>query len=166
MTMRWTHAVAGLTLAAGTDHDRLPGRRRGHHRHIALFPAAHHDHSDHAGRLACWLAGWEKCWSAHVDGRRGFIACDLLEKADVPPMIRSSLFPRVRVQIRHDAFTLIELLTVIAIILVLAGLLLHIAGSANYKSSLARAQAEIQAISTALESYKADNGTYPRNSDH
>ncbi len=63
----------------------------------------------------------------------------------------------------HGAFTLIELLTVIAIILVLAGLLLNIAGNANYKSSFARASAEIQAMSTALESYKADNGTYPRN---
>lgn len=66
---------------------------------------------------------------------------------------------------RHAAFTLIELLTVIAIILVLAGLLLYIAGSANYKASTARAQSEIQAMSTALESYKADNGAYPRSSD-
>ena len=66
----------------------------------------------------------------------------------------------------HDAaFTLIELLTVIAIILLLAGLLLGIAGNANYKSSMARANAEVNALSTALESYKADNGTYPRNSD-
>lgn len=63
---------------------------------------------------------------------------------------------------RHAAFTLIELLTVIAIILVLAGLLLHVAGGANTKASLARAQTEIQAMSTALESYKADNGSYPR----
>lgn len=62
-------------------------------------------------------------------------------------------------------FTLIELLTVIAIILVLAGLLLNVAGNANYKSSVARAQSEVKAMETALEGYKADNGTYPRNSD-
>ncbi len=80
-------------------------------------------------------------------------------------MIRPSLPPRDSVRARRAAFTLIELLTVIAIILVLAGLLLHIAGSANTKASLARAQAEIQAMSSALESYKTDNGTYPRNSD-
>ncbi len=60
---------------------------------------------------------------------------------------------------------MIELLTVIAIILVLAGLLLHIAGNANTKASLSKAQAEIQAMSSALEHYYADNGTYPRNSD-
>ena len=62
-------------------------------------------------------------------------------------------------------FTLIELLTVIAIILVLAGLLLNVAGNANYKSSVARAQAEVKAMETACESYKADNGTYPRSTD-
>ena len=78
-------------------------------------------------------------------------------------MIRSSLSPREHVRARRGAFTLIELLTVIAIILILAGLLLHVAGSANYKSSVARASAEIQAMSTAIESYKADNGSYPRN---
>ena len=77
-------------------------------------------------------------------------------------MIRLRSPRRTLARRRCRAFTLIELLTVIAIILVLAGLLLHIAGSANYKGSMARAQAEIQAMSTALESYKADNGTYPR----
>ncbi len=77
-------------------------------------------------------------------------------------MIRSSLPPRVCKRAGRAAFTLIELLTVIAIILILAGLLLHIAGNANYKSSMARASAEIQAMSTAMESYKADNGSYPR----
>lgn len=69
--------------------------------------------------------------------------------------------PSVRVH-RAAGFTLIELLTVVAIILVLAGLLLNVAGNANYKSSVARATAEIKAMETALESYKADNGTYPR----
>ena len=77
-------------------------------------------------------------------------------------MICRTLFPRGRFRARRDAFTLIELLTVIAIILVLAGLLLSIAGNANYKSAFARATAEIKAMETALESYKADNGTYPR----
>jgi prepilin-type N-terminal cleavage/methylation domain-containing protein len=60
-----------------------------------------------------------------------------------------------------SAFTLIELLAVMTIILILAGLILSIAGNANYKAATSRAQGEIQAISTALESYKADNGAYP-----
>lgn len=62
---------------------------------------------------------------------------------------------------RQPGFTLIELLTVIAIILVLAGLLIGIAGWAQKEAAKKRAQSEIQAISGALESYKADNGAYP-----
>jgi prepilin-type N-terminal cleavage/methylation domain-containing protein len=63
---------------------------------------------------------------------------------------------------RRGGFTLIELLAVMAIILILAGLILSIAGNANYKGAQTRAQGEIQAISTACESYKTDNGVYPR----
>jgi prepilin-type N-terminal cleavage/methylation domain-containing protein len=59
-------------------------------------------------------------------------------------------------------FTLIELLAVMAIIVILAGLILNIAGGAQYKAAMSRANAEIQQMSTAMESYKADNGTYPR----
>ncbi len=62
---------------------------------------------------------------------------------------------------RRSAFTLIELLAVMAIILVLAGLIINIAGSAQYNSAKSRAMAEINALSTALENYKTDNGTYP-----
>ena len=63
---------------------------------------------------------------------------------------------------RHRAaFTIIELLAVMAIILVLAGLILNIAGSAQYNSAKARATSEIKAMETALESYKTDNGAYP-----
>lgn len=63
------------------------------------------------------------------------------------------------------AFTLIELLAVMAIILILAGLVLAIAGHATNSAAKARAQSEIQAFSTALESYKTDNGSYPRSAD-
>ncbi|HEX4086276.1 MAG TPA: prepilin-type N-terminal cleavage/methylation domain-containing protein [Chthoniobacteraceae bacterium] len=62
---------------------------------------------------------------------------------------------------RPPGFTLIELLTVMAIIAILAGLILSVSGYAMKKGALSRAQSEIQAISTACESYKADNGTYP-----
>ncbi len=40
--------------------------------------------------------------------------------------------------------------------------MLSISGFANHKAALARAQAEIQALSAACESYKTDNGVYPR----
>ena len=60
------------------------------------------------------------------------------------------------------AFTLIELLIVMAIIIVLAGLILATANYVQKKGYRSRAEAEIAAISAALENYKADNGVYPR----
>ncbi len=64
----------------------------------------------------------------------------------------------------NHAFTLIELLIVMAIIIVLAGLILATSSYVQEKGKRSRAEAEIAAISAALESYKADNGTYPRDS--
>jgi type II secretory pathway pseudopilin PulG len=60
------------------------------------------------------------------------------------------------------AFTLIELLIVIAIIIVLAGLVLSTVGYVQKKGARSRAETEIAAMSAACESYKADNGVYPR----
>jgi len=60
------------------------------------------------------------------------------------------------------AFTLIEVLIVIAIIVVLTGLILTTIGYVQKKEARARAETEIAAISAACESYKADNGIYPR----
>jgi general secretion pathway protein G len=69
--------------------------------------------------------------------------------------------------IRHSSFrsaasfTIIELLVVITIIVILAGLILSTAGYVQRKGARSRAEAEIAAMSAALESYKADNGIYP-----
>jgi len=69
--------------------------------------------------------------------------------------------------IRHSsfraahAFTILELLVVLTIILVLAGLILATSGYVRTKSKRSRAEAEIAALSAALENYKADNGIYP-----
>ncbi|MGI8432748.1 MAG: type II secretion system protein GspG [Chthoniobacterales bacterium] len=60
-----------------------------------------------------------------------------------------------------SAFTIIELLVVMAIIIVLAGLILATSGYVQEKSKRSRAEAEIAAMSAALEGYKADNGIYP-----
>ena len=59
-------------------------------------------------------------------------------------------------------FTLIELLIVIAVIVVLTGLILTTIGYVQKKGARARAETEIAAMSAACESYKADNGIYPR----
>jgi type II secretory pathway pseudopilin PulG len=56
----------------------------------------------------------------------------------------------------------VELLVVMTIILVLAGLILATSGYVQTKGARSRAEAEIAAISAALENYRADNGIYPR----
>jgi prepilin-type N-terminal cleavage/methylation domain-containing protein len=59
------------------------------------------------------------------------------------------------------AFTLIEIVTAIAIILVLASISSPLVGYATKSSFDSRTRAEIRAIENALEAYKADNGSYP-----
>ncbi len=59
------------------------------------------------------------------------------------------------------SFTLIEMLTVIAIIAILAALTLAAGSAVMNKAARSRAASEIQAMSTALEGYKTDNGIYP-----
>jgi type II secretion system protein G len=62
---------------------------------------------------------------------------------------------------RREAFTLIELLVVVAIIAILAGLTLSTMGYINRKGAESRAQAEVAALSAAIDSYKVDFGAYP-----
>src|SRR5256884_703188 len=62
------------------------------------------------------------------------------------------------------AFTLIELIVVLGLIIVLTGLVLSTVGYARKKGARARAETEIAAMSAACESYKADNAVYPFNS--
>ena len=59
-------------------------------------------------------------------------------------------------------FTLLELLVVIAIIAILAGLILSTAGYIQKKGASSRAEAEIAALTVALENFKADHGDYPQ----
>jgi prepilin-type N-terminal cleavage/methylation domain-containing protein len=63
---------------------------------------------------------------------------------------------------RRSGFTLIEMLTVIAVILLLSGLLLSVNSGVQTKAARSRAEGEIAAMSAACENYKADNGAYPR----
>ncbi len=59
-------------------------------------------------------------------------------------------------------FTLLELLTVMAIIVALAAMILAGVGYAQRRSAAERARAEIAALSVGIESYKIDHGDYPR----
>jgi len=63
---------------------------------------------------------------------------------------------------KSDGFTLIELLVVITIITILAGLTIATFRFAQISAARNRAKAEVDGLSLAIESYKIDNGDYPR----
>ena len=59
------------------------------------------------------------------------------------------------------AFTLVELLTVIAVIGVIAALIFPVAGTVKRQTILHNAQAQMAQLETALERYKSVYGFYP-----
>jgi prepilin-type N-terminal cleavage/methylation domain-containing protein len=65
-----------------------------------------------------------------------------------------------------SAFTLVEMLVVMAVIAILAGIILSLNGNIQTTSARNRAQGEIRAMSAACEAYKADNGGYPQGSPY
>ncbi|MCG3199723.1 MAG: prepilin-type N-terminal cleavage/methylation domain-containing protein [Candidatus Omnitrophica bacterium] len=66
---------------------------------------------------------------------------------------------------RAGGFTLIELLIVIAIVLILIAIALPNFLEAQVRARVAKAKGEIRTYATALESYRIDNGGYPRDHD-
>lgn len=62
---------------------------------------------------------------------------------------------------RADAFTIIELLVVVAIIAILAALTLSTLGYVNKKGAESRARSQVAALSAAIEAFKLDTGSYP-----
>ena len=64
---------------------------------------------------------------------------------------------------KRAGFTLVELLTVIAIIALLAALILGLAGNAQKKAARDRANAEITQLSSFVGDYLAQYGQVPQN---
>ena len=64
-----------------------------------------------------------------------------------------------------DAFTLVELLAVITIIGILAGLTLGAAGAVRRHGANSTAKAEVAALQAACDRFYADNNTYPVNTN-
>jgi prepilin-type N-terminal cleavage/methylation domain-containing protein len=60
------------------------------------------------------------------------------------------------------AFSLIELLTVMAVMAILGGIAVGAIKGAKQRASLARARGELAALGTALEEYKRVYGDYPQ----
>jgi prepilin-type N-terminal cleavage/methylation domain-containing protein len=61
----------------------------------------------------------------------------------------------------RKAFTLIELLIVVAIIVILAAIAVPNFLEAQVRSKVSRAKADIRSLATALESYAVDNNNFP-----
>src|SRR5436190_672523 len=62
----------------------------------------------------------------------------------------------------RQAFTLVEMLVVISVIIILAGILLPAINKAYKKAQRTATANDLQAIASALEAYKQDFGDYPR----
>lgn len=61
----------------------------------------------------------------------------------------------------HKAFSLVEILIVVAIIALLAGIAIPNLLRAKISSNQSAAQATLKTVSTALETYSITNGRYP-----
>lgn len=102
---------------------------------------------------------------------KGLWKMNALSKRDIGMGERFSIHPSLHPSIPHNergaarlcraGFTLIELLVVIVIIGILAGALFMMVGAARNKSAIAETTAQIHAIATLLEEYKAIYGDYP-----
>jgi len=70
--------------------------------------------------------------------------------------------PLVRRTRREFAFTLIELLTVIALLVILVGIAIGGLKGARLRTDLARTRADLAALTNALEEFKRLYGDYPQ----
>jgi len=77
--------------------------------------------------------------------------------------MNSILYRGYRSLERKDAFTLVELMGVMVVIGILAGLTLGGAGAVRRQGAVNQAKAEIAALQAACERYYADNNAYPTN---
>jgi len=75
------------------------------------------------------------------------------------PPVREAM---VKPSMDSRAFTLIELLTVISIIAILATISLGIVRGVNQRAGISRAKAELAVLASALDAYKRQYGDYPQ----
>jgi general secretion pathway protein G len=64
---------------------------------------------------------------------------------------------------QEEGFTLIELMIVIVILGVLAGIVIFAVGGVTDKGDVAACKSDVKTLSVGVEAYKAKNGVYPAN---
>lgn len=64
---------------------------------------------------------------------------------------------------KHEGFTILELLIVIAVIAILVGIALPRFKGMRDEGNIAKAKGELRTLQTAVESYNIHNGAYPAN---
>ncbi|HUD45667.1 MAG TPA: type II secretion system major pseudopilin GspG [Candidatus Baltobacteraceae bacterium] len=67
--------------------------------------------------------------------------------------------------LRRNAFTLVELLLVLTILAILAGIVLPRMTGSTERARTTAAMTQISTLGTALGAYEVDNGNYPRGRD-
>ena len=65
----------------------------------------------------------------------------------------------------EDGFTLIELMIVIVILGVLAGIVIFAVGGITDKGNVAACKSDVKTVDVAVEAFLAKNGNYPPNLD-
>ena len=68
---------------------------------------------------------------------------------------------KTHIRTGRPAFTLIELMAVITIIVILAGIVIGGMGYVNEKQAREKAKVQVELLSKAIEEYKMDMGEYP-----
>jgi general secretion pathway protein G len=66
---------------------------------------------------------------------------------------------------RRDGFTLVEMLLVLTILAILAGIVLPNIATKAERARVTAAKTEVATLASALNEYEIDNGSYPRTSD-
>ena len=80
---------------------------------------------------------------------------------DMKPRLGQSGFTLVELPAVSRAFTLVELLVVVAIIAILAAIAVPNFLEAQVRSKVSRVKADMRSLATAIESYHVDHNKYP-----
>jgi prepilin-type N-terminal cleavage/methylation domain-containing protein len=128
----------------------------------------------------CWKCSlnveWHDCtFCPVIQLRRGIVRGSGAAAKPAPapgilpnPMRRQNLFKPMKTKLsaprqprKRAGFTLVELLTVIAIIAILASMLMPVLAAVTKKAKIVKAKHEISALVSAIEAYDQAYGRFP-----